>query len=503
MKNRILIVDDVELNREMLALMLGNKYDFLYAKNGIEAIEILGGDKSIDLILLDVNMPDMDGFEVLRIMNERHWIDEFPVIIISAEDSTEYITRAYQLGVSDFLSRPFRTIIVQRRVENTLSMYANQKKLIKVVENQIWDREKVSNSMINIFSNIIELRNHESGSHTLNVQKITGLLLHKLVEMTGRYNISSSDIALISSLSALHDIGKIKIPESVLNKPGKLTPDEWELMKTHTTEGEKILKASDLDQNSKFARTARNICRWHHEKYDGKGYPDGLVGDNIPIEAQVVSLADVYDALTSERCYKKAFSHDEAIRMILGGECGAFNPLLLKCLEEVSDVLGDIKKSIENGFTIDEKRDVALMTDEILGESKLPQENTLRRLLNNEKKKKEFFMDCADGIQFEYDKLLHKTIFVNLKVGSEGNHKVMFTTRDSEGNILIPKYWDKLRSCLVKTTKENPIVETDLELLLDGVLVPYHAKAMAVWPEIGNEYISVLGHFTPINKQTK
>lgn len=361
-KNKILIADDAELNRSMLALMLGDQYDFVFATNGAEAVNMLKTDEDIDLILLDLNMPEMDGFDVLRVMNDNHWIEEIPVIIISAEDSIEFMTQAYQLGVTDYINRPFRALVVQRRVENTLLMYQNRKKLIRLVEKEIYEREKFNSSMINIFSNVIELRNHESGSHTLNVQIITNLLLHRLSELTSRYNLTKSNISLISSLSALHDIGKIKIPEEVLNKPGKLTDEEWELMKTHSIEGDRILSSAALDQTSKFVRTARSICRWHHEKYDGKGYPDGLSGDDIPISAQVVSLADVYEALTSVRCYKDAFSHEKAIDMILNGECGAFNPLLLQALKDISDELKDIDKNTH----YDSESEITDILDEML-----------------------------------------------------------------------------------------------------------------------------------------
>ncbi len=368
-KNKILIADDAELNREMLSLMLGSQYNFVYAENGREAIEKLQTEDSIDLVLLDLNMPEMDGFGVLFEMHKHHWIDEIPVIIISAEDSSEFVTKAYDLGVTDYISRPFRSIVVQRRVENTLLMHSNQKRLIRLVEKQIYEREKFNSSMINIFSNVIELRNHESGSHTLNVQIITNLLLRRLVLLTNRYNLTKSNIALISSLSALHDIGKIKIPEDVLNKPGKLTPEEWALMQTHTTEGDAILSNEALDQTSKFVQTAKAICRWHHEKYDGKGYPDGLCGDDIPIAAQVVSLADVYDALTSERCYKPAFSHDKALSMILNGECGAFNPMLLNCLTDIADSLKELDKA---GVRYDFQSEVTDILDEILLKNNLP-----------------------------------------------------------------------------------------------------------------------------------
>lgn len=225
-KNRILVADDNKLNQDLLSAILGNDYDYLYANNGIEVISALEKNEAIDIILLDINMPQMDGFEVLQALNEKQYIKEIPVVVISTENDVAFVRRAYELGATDYISRPFNAIVIQHRVKNTLMIYSNQKKLVKLVENQIYEREKTNNAMINIFSNIIELRNHESGSHTLHVQTITNLLLHELVKITDKYPLSEADISLISSLSALHDIGKIKIPESILNKPCQLTDEE-------------------------------------------------------------------------------------------------------------------------------------------------------------------------------------------------------------------------------------------------------------------------------------
>ena len=367
-KSRILVTDDSEINRVMLTEMLGKKYDFLYAGNGLEAIDLLEHEKDIALMLLDVNMPEMDGLDVLRVMNERQWIEDIPVIIISAEDGSEFISKAYSLGVTDYISRPFHTVVVQRRVENTLLIYAKQKQLVRLVEDQIYEREKTNTQMNNILSNVIETRNHELGSHTLNVQIISNLLLKQLVRITDRYSLSNEDIAMISTLAAVHDIGKIKIPDMLLNKPGKLTDEEWVIMKSHTVEGDELLSNQALDQDSKFVRTARAICRWHHEKYDGGGYPDGLKGEQIPIAAQIVSMADVYEALTSDRCYKKAYTHEKALEMIYAGECGAFNPLLIKCLKAIA---GTLKGILENGEKYDFQEDAASIADELLSSNGL------------------------------------------------------------------------------------------------------------------------------------
>ncbi len=491
MKSTILIADDAELNREILTEMLGDQYRFLYAENGAQAVEILSGGEAVDLVLLDLNMPVMDGFDVLRAMNQHGWITDIPVIIISSEDGSEFISEAYSLGVTDFISRPFHSVVVERRVENTLLMYSKQKRLIHLVEQQVFEREKVNNTMISIFSDIIEMRNRESGTHTLNVQTITHLLLTDLVSRTDRYSLSVSDISLISTLAALHDIGKIKIPESVLNKPGKLNSEEWELMKSHTIEGDAILSSSELDQSSTFVRTARSICRWHHEKYDGGGYPDGLAGDDIPIAAQVVSLADVYDALTSERCYKKAFSHETAIAMILNGECGVFNPLLLECLRAIEADL----RAVEAGTHYDFSAQVIDVADEILSAEQLPQDNQLRRMLENERKKKDFFMECGGDVLFEFDLLLGKMVFTDPHEPERTKRTTIFTSRDNPNNILPIAYWDELAQRLHNAPHDNPVVTIDVELRIKGTLRPHRAEMMAIWPENGDNYICVIGRF--------
>ena len=492
-KNTILIADDAELNREILTEMLGSQYNFIYACDGAEAIDILGSGEEIDLLLLDVNMPNKNGFDVLDTMNKFHWIQTIPVIIISAESDPGFIKKAYELGVTDYINRPFNSFIVQHRVENTLLLYSNQKRLIRLVESQVYEREKINNSMINIFSDVIETRNQESGNHTLNVQVITSLLLNRLAEITDRYDLSKSDISLISTLSALHDIGKIKIPESVLNKPGKLDDNEWKIMKSHTTEGDAILSSPELDQDSKFVKTARGICRWHHEKYDGHGYPDGLVGDEIPIAAQVVSLADVYDALTSERCYKPAFTHEKAIEMMVGGECGVFNPLLLQCLSDVSDAL----KSLVHGSKAnhyDYGTDAVSVANEILESDNLPSESRLLLMLEHEHRKKEFFMDCNGGISFEYDKLQGKVTFINTTDPNLPKRKEEFTSITNENNVLPAKYWDALRKKVLLAGSHDAVITMPVKLNINGELVPYMAKVMAIWPEESAEYISVVGH---------
>ena len=332
----ILIVDDSELNRVMLAAMLGENYEILEASDGVEALSVIQKyETSIDLVLLDIVMPGMDGFEVLKVMNQKHWIDTIPVIMISAENDTSYMEKAYELGATDYIKRPYESYIIHRRITNTLMLYEKQKRLLNMVEEQIYEKEKNNSMMINILGHIVEFRNGESGPHVHHVQTMTRLLLQCLMKKTNSYNLTDEDVLIISTASALHDIGKIMIDEKILNKPGKLTKEEFEIMKTHSMLGASILKELPMYQKKTLVSVAYEICRWHHERYDGKGYPDGLKGEEIPISAQVVALADVYDALTSERCYKKAFSKEKAMEMILDGQCGAFNPLLLECLKQL------------------------------------------------------------------------------------------------------------------------------------------------------------------------
>lgn len=339
-KLKVLIVDDSELNREMLGSMLGNEYEILEAENGAQAVEILREHISdLSLILLDVQMPQMDGLEVLIRMNQSHWIDSIPVVMISSETAPKFIERAYDLGATDYIARPYNTMIVRRRVANVILSFAKQRQLMEIITQQISKKEKDNRLMLSILSHIVEFRNGESGLHVLHINIITELLLRQLMLKTDCNKMTYEDITMISMASALHDIGKIAIPEEILNKPGRLTAEEFQIMQGHSMAGAEILMDLPIDRNEPLLRTAYEICRWHHERYDGSGYPDGLKGDAIPLSAQVVALADVYDALTSERCYKPAYSHDTAMKMIFDGQCGVFHPLLLECLRDIGDTL--------------------------------------------------------------------------------------------------------------------------------------------------------------------
>ena len=334
----ILIVDDSELNRALLSEMLKDDFRILEASNGRECLDALEQyGMGISLVLLDINMPVMDGFEVLVQMNRNHWIEDIPVVMISSDDTASNIKQAYDMGVYDYIRRPFDAQVVFRRVVNTIKLYAKQRRLITLVTDQIDEKEKNNQIMIRILSQIVEFRNGESGLHVEHINILTGLLLERLVQKTDHYDLAWSDQYRITLASSLHDIGKIGIDDKILNKPGRLTKEEFEIMKSHTLIGASILENLGVYQEEPLLKTAYQICRWHHERYDGKGYPDGLRGDEIPISAQVVSVADVYDALVSERVYKKAISHEKAIEMILNGECGVFNPILMECLVDIKD----------------------------------------------------------------------------------------------------------------------------------------------------------------------
>lgn len=346
-KPSVLIVDDSAINREVLSSILSNEYNIIEADSGeacLAALKRFG--TQISVVLLDMVMPGMNGFAVLEHMNKTHLIEEIPVITITGDKST--IQKAYEMGVSDFIYRPFDAKIVYRRVSNTINLYEKQKRLVSAVSNEILEKEKCSRILVDILSQVAEFCVGIGGEHIANINRITELLLVRLREKTDKYDLTDKDIYLIKTASALHDIGKVGISSEILNKPGKLTPEEYEIVKKHTEIGAEIVLNLREYREEPLVKYAHDICLYHHERYDGGGYPTGLKGDDIPIAAQVVSMADAYDALTAKRVYKEAYSSEEAVDMILDGKCGKFNLLLLECLEDirkflVKDRFGQIK----------------------------------------------------------------------------------------------------------------------------------------------------------------
>lgn len=337
-KPLVLVVDDSDMNRFLLSQILLDDYNVIEACDGVEATQIIQDHfKELSIVLLDIVMPRMDGFGVLEFMNANDLIQDLPVIMISSMDEDSAMRRCYELGISDYIRRPFSADVVGKRVFNIVRLYQRQRNLQREIREQVEEREKNSRVVTSIISHVVENRNGESGPHVIHVKQITEIILNRLTELTDMYKLSKEDKKQISLASALHDIGKIGIDEKILNKPGKLTDEEYEIMKTHTTIGAIMIRQVQMEEDDTLIQFAYEICRWHHEKWDGKGYPDGLKGNYIPISAQVVSIANVYDALVSERVYKKAYSHEKAIEMIINGECGKFNPLLIQCLKDCSD----------------------------------------------------------------------------------------------------------------------------------------------------------------------
>ena len=412
-RQKILVVDDSKFNQELIMEILGEDYQYVVANDGLEAISILQKDWTIDLMLLDLNMPKMSGFEVLKYMNTYHWIEEFPVIVISAEEETSIIEKAYNLGAVEYIQRPFDAYIIKRRVMNTLVLYANQKRLTNVVINQVYEKEENNKIMINILSNVVGTYNKESREHILHIRIATQMLLRRLVEKTDAYPLTESDIHLIATASSLHDIGKVGISKEILNKPTKLTDEEYEIMKTHTLIGAKMIEDMDYPDDKPLVKTAYEICRWHHERFDGKGYPDGLVGNDIPISAQVVSIADAFDALTSNRVYKVAYDYKIAIQMILDGKCGCFNPMLLECLKEVGTDIYVAFKAQKSNYN--DYHEAQKLSGEILKSETLPYNDHSQRIIDFLQEKIEFFELSQSDVLFDYNSLIGEITIIDRK----------------------------------------------------------------------------------------
>ena len=335
-RQSVLIVDDSELNRKMLGQMLGSRFDIAEAASGEACLQLLEQNATgISIVLLDIHMPGIDGFTVLEEMNQKNLLEQIPVIMISSEDTVDAVRRAFDLGASDYISRPFDAKVVYQRIINTIQLYAKQRRLSAMAADLAFEKERASRMMIGILSQVVEKRNGESRDHVQRVAQLTSMLLAGLAQKTDRYPLTREMRRTIATAAALHDIGKMEICEDLLHKEGPLTEAERRTLQSHTLLGAQMLEEQPECRDDAFARTAYNICRWHHERYDGGGYPDGLQGEQIPIEAQVVGLADVYERLVSRPVDGRARTHSEVVQMICTGVCGAFNPLLLDCLQDM------------------------------------------------------------------------------------------------------------------------------------------------------------------------
>ena len=494
---KILIVDDDAMNRVVLSDLLTDEYDIIEAKDGNEAIEILEKKaKEITLVLLDMVMPERDGLEVLKIMNKKGWIKGTPVVMISAETASPQVEKAFSLGVTDFIYRPFDQMVVQKRVRNTISLYVKQMQLSELVTDKIYERTRNSDMLISILSHIVEFRNGESGQHVLHIKKITDILLRALLKRTSEYNLSEEDIGMIATASSMHDIGKITIPDEILNKPGKLTKEEFDIMKQHSMNGAQMLDAIQFFKNEPLMKYAYDICRWHHERWDGRGYPDGLKENEIPISAQVVSIADVYDALTSERCYKPPFSHEKALEMIRNNECGVFNPLLLECLGDVADRLPtELNDQRTSKLSDAEFEKIARSFFESTESST---DNIVYEQYLTERKKSQFFASLQNGITFEYtyEPSLLKVNRNNAKSLSVPKTVVEPENNSSFWNIFGRDNWDEFAKLLHDSQLNNDSFTFNSEMRLKGEKRPCKIKVQQCWnrhdPE-NPELISVYG----------
>ena len=500
-KQKILIADDSEMNRELLAAILEEEYEIIQVNDGVQAVDCLQRHaEEISLLLLDIVMPHMDGFEVLSYMNKEHWIDSIPVVIISSENSPIYIKRGYDLGATDFIGKPFDANMVLRRSANAILLGAKQRRMTSIVSNQIYEREKSSKLMINILSHIVEFRNGESGLHVLHIQTITEMLLRQLVQKeNNRYALSKEQIRMITTASALHDIGKISIPDEILNKPGRLTAEEFAVIKGHSMAGANMLSELPLDQKEEpLVKTAYEICRWHHERYDGGGYPDGLKGEEIPVSAQVVALADVYDALTSERCYKDAYSHEKAIEMILAGQCGAFNPLMLECLLDISSSL---KKKM--GYKSKERYEQTDLSDiasrfhdfEMDSSEKIVQQLEFERMRHN------FLAEGSRNIIFTYTISPPLLTFNQAGCKRSGITEPSFSPLQSGvlKDLVEEQSLKRLIRKITQATRETPDVTSNLFLTDGKNPCHYRCKCRVIWTDGAEKgYTGVVGKLTDI-----
>lgn len=470
------------MNRKMLQRLLEDEYEIIQVADGLEALSFLKENaRELSLILLDIVMPRVNGFEVLSALRRLELSENLPVIVISGETDSDFLKKAYELGAVDYISRPFDSVIIRSRVRNTVKLYDRQKRMALLAANQVFKLETNSHLMVNMLSHIMELRNGESGPHVLNIGFITEILANNLSDRTAKYPMSREDIRLLCDASALHDIGKLAIPEEILNKPGALTDEEFEIIKTHSKLGADMLESISYLHDEPLLKMSYEICRWHHERWDGKGYPDGLKGDQIPITAQIVSLADVYDALTSDRVYKKAFSHETAVQMILDGKCGKFNPILLECLLAVQDRL---KLTIEmNIQTIQKNQYIHTMVEELLRQDELPATNTVMQLLEHEQTKFQFFNSVSEDIQFE--QLISPPMFILSKWDAERLHvdSVIVDPKQDERYVAAigKENFEKVAELIHHTTRKSPMIQYDCTMNLTGREQKYRIVCLTLW----------------------
>ncbi len=462
--------------------------------------------EEFSLVLLDIVMPNMDGFAFLKAMRASGWLDFLPVIMISSEYTAENIENAFRLGASDIIQRPYNERVICHRIANTIALAGKQRELSNALVNEVIQENETTSAMVSILSHIVETRNGESGDHVRNIRCITKMLLEELMKRTNRYAFSKEEILLICTAASLHYIGKMTIPEEILNKPGKLTDEEFRIMKGHSMAGAEMVDALRRQGNTNLLfQLTYEICRWHHERYDGRGYPDGLKGEEIPIAAQIVSLADVYDALVSARCYKPARTPEQAYRMIVGGECGAFNPLLLECLSGIFNqlrgalILPDSEAQAAGGEPSRE-----LIEDAIahLHDNGLVTSEKIMQTLSRERLRLKFFFNesCPAFYYTVSPPVLH---YNRAGMALFGLDKPVIVP--NEVLNAHEKYdrdaANRLRRRLAAATNEHPLVTETIQLRLPGEQPrQYRCELQTIWESAdAAQFAEVTGRLIPLD----
>ena len=506
-KYKILVVDDSRFNRAVMTSMLEKDYFLEEAGDGKEALLLLDDHaEEFSLVLTDLVMPNMDGFALLRAMKERGWLDFLPVIMVSSDYTSENIETAYNLGASELIQRPFNERVICHRIDDIIDLSGRQQELSNALVNEVIQENETNSAMVSILSHIVETRNGESGNHVRNIRTITEMLLEELTRVSDQYSFSSEEKRLICTASSLHDIGKMTVPEEILNKPGKFTEEEFQVMKGHAMAGANMVDALRRGQKvSPLIQLTYDICRWHHERYDGKGYPDGLKGEDIPITAQIVSVADVYDALVSERCYKPSHSPEQAFHMILDGQCGTFNPLLMTCLSNIFDNLKDAltvsgSEQSENGE--DSAQEMIEEAVAHLHDHGVTATESITQELNRERLRFKFFFNGAyPGFYYtvspavlHYNKAGMELFEVEEPIVEMDLESAPYEKYDRPAA-------DRLRRKLSTATNAHPLIRENILLNLPGEEPrPYLCELQTVWdsPHAGH-YTEVMGRLIPLD----
>ena len=508
-KYKLLIVDDSRLNRLVMTSMLARDYLVEEACDGKQAMMILQERvEEFSLVLLDIVMPHMDGFELLKVMKECGWLDLVPVIMISSEYTPENIEMSYHLGASDLIRRPYDERVVCHRIANTIALSSKQRELSNALVDEVIKEKESSEAMVSILSHIVETRNGESGAHVQNIRHITRMLLQKLTKTTDRYPLSKEELSQIVTASSLHDIGKMSVPEEILNKPGKLTDEEFQVIKGHAMAGANMVEPLLHKENADpLIKIAYEICRWHHERYDGRGYPDGLKADEIPIAAQVVSIADVYDALTSKRCYKPPYSPEQAMQMILNGQCGVFNPLLLDCLSGILEKLKD-PSSVSKDIIGDSAVSNQLLVADVLAhshENGLFSSNKIMQTLKQERLRSKFFFNESYAAFYytvsppvlHLNKAIREILGIDKSIIELDKDLVSYEGYDRHMT-------EHLRDKLMSATNEQPLVKEEILLSPPGKTPQrYRCVMQTIWDSADtSNYAEVAGRLIPMNSGT-